>query len=215
MKKLKSIIENIRLYNLLIIILVFTNSFIGLSQEKLNPDLFIIITYKFDRTNDNHPAREFYWIAPINSNIYSKSFNFYPLYFDEFSYEDLKECKEQKDINVFTMYSEENFILEKSFGNDITYLKEMVKSNKKKVQTSVKKWNTGEKEKVEVYITPVFGNFCSSNIAKQSGKEINYEGIIFLPLSKFKLNMDFFKTEEGKIIEKSDYLKNIFFSKIN
>lgn len=199
---------------ILVLIFVFMISFIGLSQEKVNADSYIIITFRYDRTKDNHPAKDYYWILPIDLIKDANNFNFYPLYFDEFSNEDLKECKEQKDVNIFTMHKGEDFILEKSLANNIDILKGLVQSNKKKVQTAVKKWKAGYKEKITVYITPVFGDFCSSNIAEYSSKEIDYQGTIYLPLSNFKLNTDFFKTEDEKLVEKLDYLKDNFFNKI-
>jgi hypothetical protein len=199
---------------ILVLIFVFLISFIGFSQEKVKSDSYIIITFRYDRTNDNHPAKDYHWITSIDSIKDANNFNFYPLYFDEFSNEDLKECKEQRDVNIFTMHKGEDFILEKPLTNDIEILKGLVQLNKKKVQTVIKKWKSGYKEKITVCITPIFGNFCSSNIAKYSGKDIDYEGVIYLPLSNFKLNTNFFKTEDGKLVERLDYLKNNFFNKI-
>lgn len=198
----------------LALIIVFMISFVGLSQEKVNTDSYIVITFKFDRTKDNHPAKDYYWILPLDSVKDVNNFNFYPLYFDEFSNQDLKECREQKNVNIFTMHKGEDFILEKSLTNNIATLKELVQLNKKKVQTVIKKWKAGYKEKITVYVTPVFGNFCSSNIAEYSGKEIDYEGVIYLPLSNFKLNTGFFETKEGKLVEGLDYLRNNFLNKI-
>src|SRR5690606_21575384 len=179
-------------------------------QEKVNTDSYIVITFKYDRTKDNHPAKDYYWISPLDSVKDVNNFNFYPLYFDVFSNQDLKECREQKNVNIFTMHKGEDFILEKSLTNNIATLKELVQLNKKKVQTVIKKWKAGYKEKITVYVTPVFGNFCSSNIAEYSGKEIDYEGVIYLPLSNFKLNTGFFETKEGKLVEGLDYLRNNF-----
>lgn len=199
---------------ILVLIIVFMISFVGLSQEKVSTDSYIVISFKYDRSKDNHPAKDYYWILPLDSIKDVNNFNFYPLYFDEFSNQDLKECREQKDVNIFTMYKGEDFILEKSLTDNIATLKELVQLNKKKVQTVIKKWKAGYKEKITVYVTPVYGNFCSSNIAEYSGKEIDYEGVIYLPLSNFELNTDFFKTKEGKLVEELDYLKNKFFNKI-
>ena len=203
-----------RMNKILVLIFVIMISFIGLSQEKANTDSYIIITFRYDRTKDNHPAKDYYWILPIDLIKDANNFNFYPLYFDEFSNEDLKECKQQKNVNIFTMDKREDFILEKFIIYNIDIIKRLVKLNKKKIKTAVKKWKAGYKEKITVYITPVFGNFCSSNIAEYSSKEIDYEGVIYLPLSNFKLNTNFFKTEDVKLIEKLDYLKNNFFNKI-
>lgn len=203
MKKMKKIL----------MLSIFLIGFIGFSQDKVNTDSYIIITFKYDKTNDNHPVKNYYWILPTNSLQDINNFNFYPLYFDEFSNEDLKECKEKKDINIFTMQKGENFILDNSYTADINILKKIVEVNKKEVQKAIKKWNIGYKEKITVYITPVSGNFCSSNIAKYSSEDIDYEGIIYLPLSDFKPNPNFLNTEKGKLVEKLDYLKNVFFNR--
>lgn len=99
------------------------------------------------------------------------------------------------------MYKGEDFVLEKSLSNNINTLKELIQFNKKRVQTIVKKWNAGFTEKITVSVTPISGNFCFSNIAEYSGNQINYKGIICLPISNFELNIDFFKTKEGKLFD--------------
>ena len=187
-------------------------SFAALSQGKT--ESYIIVTFEYDRTKDNHPSRDYYWILPIESIKSSNDYNLYPLYFDEFSNEDLEECKEQKAINIFTMHKGEDFILDKSLSDEIGVLKEIVQSHKTKVQTIVKKWKVGYKEKITVYITPISGNFCSSNIADYSGKDIDYEGVIYLPLSDFKLNNDFFKSDKVKLVETLDFFKNRFYNRL-
>ena len=197
----------------IVAIFAFMISFVGLSQEKVYINFYIVITFQYNRTNDNHPEKDYYWILPVDSIKLVKKFNFFPLYFDEFSNQDLKECQEQKSVNVFTMYKGEDFVLEKSLSNNINTLKELIQFNKKRVQTIVKKWNAGFTEKITVSVTPISGNFCFSNIAEYSGNQINYKGIICLPISNFELNIDFFKTKEGKLVEEHDYLSNIFFNK--
>jgi hypothetical protein len=192
--------------NIIILFVLLISSFLY-SQEKEN-DSYLIITYEVDITNDAHPVKNYYWIVPNNLITADKTINQYPLYFEEFSNDDLNDCINEKEINIFTIQKGENFILEKNAESDIKNLKELLYKNRKKVQTSVKKWKlSGNKETINVFVTPVKGNFCSSNISDYSGNEINYKGSIYLPISNFKLDLDFFKLDKNRLIKNYDYLK--------
>lgn len=173
---------------------------------------YIVITFEYDRTKDNHPSKNYYWVAQQDSLLLVNN-KMYPLYFDEFSKEDLEECKRGEEVNIFTMYKGENFIFPENQVSEITKLKELVLSKSQKVQEIRKKWNNKDKETIIVYITPICGKFCLSNIASYSGKDINYYGKIALPLSDFKYNEDFWLSANSKEISLIDFLKNSFINK--
>jgi hypothetical protein len=200
--------------NVLFLIFILIINIRVFSQE-LKGDEYIIVTFEFDRSDDMHSSNNYYWIIPLNVIESNKIINLYPLYFDEYSNNDLINCKENKEINIFTIEKGENFILEKTTEYDIQKLKKIILKKRKKVQVFIKKWLIDNiTEKINVYITPVKGSFCSSNIANYSGKDVNYQGIIYLPLSDFKYNEGFFKSDKQIFIEKIDYLKINFKNKL-
>ena len=189
----------------IVLFLALMMNLLMMSQEQ-NLNSFIIVTFKFERKGDLHSTKEYFWITETESINSIEDLILFPLYFDEFSKEDLNECMGQRDVNIFTMYNGENFVLEKELIDNINTLKEFVQTKNIKVQSISKKWENNKlKEKVTVYITPVLGIFCSSNIAEYSSKEINYKGFIYIPLSNFAPNPNFFNTQKWKLIKNFDF----------
>lgn len=167
---------------------------------------YVIITYSVDRNKDSHPPNDYYWIVPVDSLSGDNSIKKYPLYFDAFSKNDLKDCQENKDLLLFTLVSNEDFNIDSKVKADISNLKSIVKNNHKKVQQIVKKWSNGYKEKITVYITPIKGEFCYSNLSFNDEKMINYKGVVYLPVGYFSFNETFFKTAKYKEVMYADYI---------
>lgn len=177
---------------------------VGFCQESTAE--YVVITYEVDRNKDNHPAKNYYWIVPVDSLMANNNIKKYPLYFDEFSKDDLKDCRENKDLLLFTLVSKEDFNIDNNIKSDIHNLKGIIKSNRKKVTRVVKKWSNGYKEKITIYATPIKGDFCFSNLSSNDEKMINYKGLVYLPVGSFSLNESFFETAKYKEVKYGDYI---------
>lgn len=188
-------------------------SSIGFCQAPII-DEYVVITYKVDRNKDNHPPTNYYWIVPVDSLNSNNDIKKYPLYFDEFSKEDLKDCQENKDLLLFTLVSKEDFNIDSKIKADIDNLKNIVKNNRKKVEQVVKKWSNGYKEEITIYATPIKGNFCFSNLSSSDEKMINYKGLVYLPVGDFSFNESFFKTTKYKEVRYGDYLGNDYINSL-
>lgn len=189
----------------ILIVFVLINSFAFCQQSTSE---YVVITYEIDRNKDQHSAKNYYWIIPIDSLIGNNNFRKYPLYFDEFSKDDLKSCQENKDLILFTLLSGEDFDIDDKIKSDIKNLKKIVKDNRKKIERVVKKWSHGYKEKITIYATPIKGDFCFSNLSSKDEKLINYKGLVYIPNGNFSFNEPFLGTKKYRDIEYGDYLSN-------
>ncbi|WP_026706150.1 hypothetical protein [Flavobacterium soli] len=185
--------------------LLFFNSFVFCQQSTSE---YVIITYEIDRNKDQHPTRNYYWIVPIDSLTGDRDFKKYPLYFDEFSQNDLNDCKGNKDLVLFTLVAKEDFTIGDKIKSDIEKLKYIVEDNRKKVESVVKKWTNGYTEKITIYVTPVKGDFCCSNLSSNDEKMINYKGLVYLPIGNFSFNEPFFESDKYKEIINEDYINS-------
>ncbi len=190
---------------LILLFFLLVNSFVFCQQSTSE---YVVITYEIDRNKDQHPTKSYYWIAPVDSLISQNDLKKYPLYFDEFSKDDLKDCKENKDLLLFTLVSKEDFNIDNEIKSDINNLKNIIKDNRKKVKQIVKKWANGYKEKIKIYATPIKGDFCFSNLSSNDVKMINYKGLVYLPIGNFSFNKAFFETAKYKEIKYGDYISD-------
>lgn len=190
---------------LILLVFIFVSSLAFCQQSTLD---YVVITYKVDRNKDQHPSKNYYWIVPVDSLEGNNNFSKFPLYFDEFSKDDLKSCRENKDLLLFTLLPKEDFNLDEETKSNIKYLKTLIDTNRKKIKKVVKKWSNGYKEKITIYATPIKGDFCFSNLSAVDEKLINYKGTVYLPLKNFSFNKSFFESDKFKEIKYADYISS-------
>lgn len=185
-------------------LLLFNISYLFSQEEKELK--YAIITYVIKSNNKQHPPKEFFWIVPLDSVKSSNDFKTFPLYFDDFSVDELEACQEDKNIDIFRIYSNEKFEFGNAYIDSIKKLKHLINDNRKMFFSVIKKWSNKYKETITVYITPIIGNFCNCNISLESGKQINYTGKIYLPFSNFLYDKTLMKTKSVNDIIFSDLL---------
>lgn len=189
--------------NFILLFFLFFSSFV-FCQEQTSE--YVIITYKVNINKGHNHEKNYYWIIPLDSLNDSLSMKKYPLYFDNFSSDDLKDCRENKDLYLFSYHSDEEFILDDKMQSDINNLKRIVKDNRTKVERITKKWGKGYKEKITIYATPIKGEFCIGNMSSSDEKFTNYKGLVYLPTGNFSYNKLFSESETYNQIKKEYYL---------
>jgi hypothetical protein len=192
--------------------LLFNSFFVNAQDTRILK--YAIITCKIDRNKDAHSYKEYFWIVPIDSIKGINSFKIYPLYLDVYAKDDISDCIQKKDINIFTMYTGKNFKLDDKSEKDNLNIIRIIKKDRRRFFKLYKKWNNGLKEKIELFVTPIRGEFCSSNIALESSKEINYKGLIFIPITDFKEFKEFFDSKQFNDVIFSEF-SNINFANSN
>lgn len=108
----------------------------------------------------------------------------YPVYFEyeSFSKDNLDRCLEGKEIDIFVSTSGTNWDFSESYLQMLTKINDEIDKNKKLFLKARSKKGT-HMTKYKVYYSIIDVNFCTCEIASRSGKLINYQGDIFLPIS--------------------------------
>lgn len=189
---------------IILFFVLFLSSYeIMFSQEKENKN-YVVITFEMIRSTEPKAIKKFYWITPVDS-IKKTDFYLYALYLTEYSKDNLDSCIKGKTIDIFTVTTETSYDFNESYESDIKTLTTLIDSRKKKVQTINMKWQKGYKEEVNVYATPLIGRFCSCLQNHMVEAKIDFKGLIFMPLSNFSFDDDFWKTEKSKVAMFANY----------
>lgn len=120
-----------------------------------------------------------------------------PLYLNGYSKTDFNKCLEHKDVSVFSNQIDEDWDLTKEYISIQDKVKDIVAKEKKKILTVKMVWVNGLNEKINIYITPVSGEFCNCPIEKDDGKKINYFDDIYLPYENIEYDASFWNNKNN------------------
>ncbi|CAN5299159.1 hypothetical protein BH09BAC6_BH09BAC6_18010 [soil metagenome] len=181
------------------------------AQTPPNPR-YAILTFERSPSNHYHGMQSYYWIIAVDS-IKASGFPMYPLLPEVFSTNDLERCKQHKVVNIFVMDSGSNYLLTGDQIKDEQLLKKILKRHRRELQKFNRKISVYP-DSVKVFVTPITGTFCECPIYyPQSGKEINYDGLISLPISQFKFDRSFYNTTQFKQVRSFDFSKKYYITR--
>ncbi len=168
-------------------ILIFVLCFVDqLSSQEIEKG-YVILTFEINRHQGSHGNFIYHWIVPIDSICEKSELKIFPVYMDNFyATNDLNNCCSQVDIDIFTMTTASKYDYSEKYANQLDTLNLLVLKNRKLLQKISNKWTNGTKEDIQVWGTPIMGQFCSCGLIGDSKSDIDYKGIIFLPKSTFR-----------------------------
>jgi len=178
----------------------------NLPAQMTNKEEYVVIT--FERTkNKVHRMNRYYWIIPSDS-ISTQKLPLYSLYTETyFDKSELEECCQGGVIDVLEISNNDTVSFSDEYNIALRQLNEIIFQNRKKVQTITYQWyNPKHKEIIQIYATPITGNFCYC-MQRFTPQIKNYfqEGIVFLPLMEFKYDAAFWNTDQARLIESFDF----------
>jgi len=165
---------------------------------------YVIITFEMIRSTEPKAEKKFYWIAPTDS-IKKSDFYLFPLYLAQYSKDNLDGCIEGDTIDIFTVTTDTRYNFGEAYESDISTLTSLIDSRRKKVQTIAMKWDKGYKEEVNVYATPINGKFCNCLQNHMVGAKVAFKGLIFIPITGFNFDDNFWASEKSKKILFANY----------
>jgi hypothetical protein len=179
----------------------------GLFAQIQNEKEYVVVTFEMSK-NKVHRMLSYYWIIPVDSINSEKILPIYSLYlYPYFDKSELEECCRGGVINVLESNGNDTVSFNNEYHISLKQLNELVFINRKKIQTIKHNWyNPKFEETVQIYITPITGDFCYC-MQKFSSLIKNYfqEGVVLLPLFNFKYNSNFWKTKMQTKIEYFDF----------
>lgn len=175
---------------LLIFILIVNLSF---SQTKTDN---LIVSYYDD--SGGHGVEFYTWIIPVKSiNIITWEYSLIPLYIDTFSKNNLDDCIENKEVDMFIHKVGTNYNFDEKYKKNIKNLLKLIKEKSTLVHdiSIKKKYPRKEKYRLKISVLPVTGNFQFCKIKESAGKMIKYQGKVVFPISNFYLNSNILKED--------------------
>ena len=188
------------------LILVFSLVPKDLLSQDVKQAEYVIITYELNRAKDTHGIRKYYWIVSVDS-LKGQKVSLSPIYFTGFSKNNLDKCCQGEVIDIFTVTTGSTYDFKEGYEQSIEGLVRIVDVERRKVQTITKEWSNGYKETIKIYATPIIGKFCRCDIGKEDGDKINYNDMVYLPLSDFSFNANFWKSKNVNDILLKDLTK--------
>jgi hypothetical protein len=188
-------------------LILFTIVKSGLTQSIGTRD-YIVITFETIRKMPNVTQLS-YWIAPVDSIVNKKIFNIYPLYIEEYSNDIYEKCLRGDTVDVFTTTTATNFDFNNEYLQQIESLQSIVRQKGVLVQKVVLDWKNKakEKERLNIYVTPIKGEFCTCiQVADvRSEPDLDFMSQVFMLADSVSFNNDFWQMELGKIIQITDF----------
>ena len=188
---------------------LFNRSF----AQQLSIGKYIIFTFENKYKISPHGTKTFYWIVAEDS---VKSYNLVLHHLFSRKYYSntyLTDCCAGKDIDPFLDDGSPTATYDPLYYKSLDTLNKIVKKNRRKLQTNIKKWKDGQQEYTTIFATPVSGKFCSSNFHILGQMRLGYKRKVYMPYSSFSYSKDFWKSEfeKAKYILHYDYYSKVKF----
>lgn len=171
-------------------ILLLATKFSTLAQPRKSQ--YVVLTFEDTYKITQHDIDTYYWI--ISADSLKQQHRISPLLLSGFSKNTLESCCKGETVDPFVITDETSYDFTESYFVSTDSLRKLIFKNRTKVQAITKSWLSGQKEKIQVFATPIFGNFCSSS---STGK---YNGRIYFPVSNFQRIDTFWETMPIKLI---------------
>jgi len=188
----------------LVTFLIFSSmSHFALSQVVLKN--YVVLTFEDSYKISGENPRIYNWIVPQDSiKFYNNSFSV--LLLDHYNKNNLVDCCNGKDTNPFVIEADKKHDLnmDTDYEKGIDNLKEIISKKRKKIQTIIKVWESGQKETISIFATPVTGKFCSLHLDTLGKDQYKYFGEIYMPYSSFSYSPQFWKSDKSKFILNRD-----------
>jgi hypothetical protein len=193
-------IKNKKLLLILFSVTTFLKCYCQYSSDKS----FVIITYEQKFSKSFEGIHRSFWITPDDS-ILSTGVIFYPILLSGYFKNDLDSSCIGKEIDPYFSSPIKENNLEPKEQKALEFLQTLIFAKRKKIQTIVKKWNSGNEELITIYATPILGSFCYSKFSFTGQKRSGYFGQFYIPFSQIQENDNFWHGSKAKIIMNIDF----------
>lgn len=167
------------------------------------------IIFSFERSVDNQENENYYWIIPIDSITDNLNFAISPLFVEAFSQFTVDRCAKGDSISFFKNFEG----VSEEYESEISKLMDIIKTKKSKIQKIIIQWDKKGKnlkrkdETISIYATPISGVFCNCLERHEimGSGEVEFRGLVYIPMSDFLYYPSFWGTENERIIMYADY----------
>jgi len=193
--------------NKFIIILFITTVLVANAMgQRVGTRTYVLLTFEHSFKVGPHGVKKYNWIIPADS-ITSFESSLSRIFLRGFSKGDLDSCMLGRPVDPYFDNPNLDFDLDENYISIVENLETLIKKNRLKVQTIVKKWGRKKVERIEVYATEITGDLCHSKVGDVLRYRFNYDGVIYLPQSSFKASSVFLHEKNAKFILYRDFTR--------
>ena len=189
----------------LLLICFSITSFACYSQDS-SMKRYVVITCEQKFSKGFEGIKRTFWIVPEDS-ILDTATNFSPLLLSGYFRNDVDSCCKGKEIDPYFSSPTKDNYLDTAQKKALDVLQTIVFEGRKKIQTTIKKWSSGNQEQTTIYGTSVLGSFCFSKFNYTGQKRSGYTGLLYIPHSRIEADNKFWSASKGKIIMNLDFCK--------
>ena len=165
---------------------------------------YLIITCEQKFAKSFEGVKRTFWILPEDS-ISNTNPIFSPVFFSGYFQNDIDSCRRGRSIDPYFSASTKDNYLDTPQKEALDLLQAIVFTGRKKVQTIMKTWASGNQEQTTIYATSVSGSFCCSKFNYTGQKRSGYNGLLYIPYSQIAADDKFWDGEKGKIVMHIDF----------
>ncbi|MEO1485268.1 MAG: hypothetical protein AAFU57_05955 [Bacteroidota bacterium] len=154
-------------------------------------DESIIVKYQ---VRNNLGTKEYYWIIPDSSIGSLGRYKSFPLYLDFFSNDCFLACQQDEKVDLFTATTNTNYDFQENYENELRFLKKLVSKYSTEILVVNKKHTKNHvtpKQKIQISILPIKGEFVYCQTLESMRRITNYNGKIALPKGNFQVAQKF------------------------
>jgi len=163
---------------------------------------YIFLTFELDRNKDMHGTFLYYWIAELDK--YEKVDEYkepviYSVFLHEFYGNDqLESCCLGKVSYPYKVTTSTTYEFPENYSEYLSELRNLVKNNRKKLQTIRKEWKDNHKETITVYGTVLRGKLCKCDFG---GDRYLTTGVqISFPTGEYEVVEDYWTDDKSEIL---------------
>lgn len=165
---------------------------------------FVVFTFEDAHKISQHGLKRSYWVVPVDS-IRADAFPASVLLLHNFTRTDLDSCCRGRPLTPFEFAPGVSFHFEPSYGAGVDTLERLIRRHRKAVQRLTKRWETGQREIVKVFATPLTARFCAAPISNLGRFHFGYTGCIYVPQTRFRAFDTFWGTQQAALVLNRDY----------
>ncbi len=171
----------------------------NLSMAQLEKKEFVVFTVEQSFKISQHDKKVYNFIVAVDSLV-NYNYEIAPLYLEGFSYNNLSDCCSGNPVNPNLVFKNTTYDFKISYLNQLEEFEQLLNKKKKMIQTIKRKWNSGQKEIIKIYYTPVLGEFCSCGFLDETSTVKK----VFIPFSNVEFNLDILNNNKKYILNR-DY----------
>lgn len=168
------------------IFIFFIFSLCSISAQEVTEKDYLLVSFERSQNKQHKEKDVFFWIVPVENQKIVGSAS--PIYFSGYSKTKLEKCIKNETVYIFNAISGDEYDFSVEYKKMVNETLKLIEENKNEFLSVKKKWKSGLKETIDIFITPITGSICDCPIPDKNSELIDYYGKIYLPFKNLKLN---------------------------